>query len=86
MFIELPRTRWEQKKDTWVDEPVFINPFQIVSIEVDPQDAKCSIIYCVGGLEYYIKHTRGVLRKKVEAFLNENVLSKIYKEIKDQQN
>jgi hypothetical protein len=86
MFLELPRTRYDEKKDIWVDEPLFINPFHIIAIERDPGDAKCSIVSCVGNYEYYIRHTRHACRKKVEAFLSENVLSKIYKEMKDQQN
>jgi hypothetical protein len=86
MLMELPRTVWNDKKENWEDEALFINPFHLVAIEKDPQDAKCCIIIMTSGVQYYIKHTRLTLRKKIESYLKENVLSKIYKEMKDQQN
>jgi hypothetical protein len=86
MLMELPRTVWSEKKEIWEDEPLFINPFLLVAIEKDVEDAKCCLVIMSGGYEYYIKYSHTQMRKKIESFLKENVLSKIYKEMKDQQN
>jgi hypothetical protein len=86
MFLELPRTKWNDKKEAWEDEVLLINPFHVIAIEKDVQDARCSLLVMVGGVDYYIKHSPKGLRKKIDDFIKENVLSKMYKDIKDQSN
>lgn len=86
MLMELPSIKWDEKKKDWEDEPLFINPFHLVAIEKDPDDSRCCKICMLNGSDYFIKHSRLVMRKKIDQYLKENVLSKIYSQMKDQQN
>ncbi|RYZ63027.1 MAG: hypothetical protein EOO14_00320 [Chitinophagaceae bacterium] len=86
MFIKLPNTKYNSRKKEWIDGWVLLNPFQIISIEKDDEDAKCCVVLCVSDVTYYIKLSPGVMQKRVQDFMEENVLTKIYSQQKDQQN
>jgi hypothetical protein len=84
MFLELPAILEDPDSEELKDIDIDINPFHIISIE--PFERKHCVVTLIGGNEWEIRMTRGKLRKLVSDFMKENILSKIYKDLKDQQN
>jgi hypothetical protein len=79
MFMELPALMDDEETISKVD----INPFHITSME--PMGSGRCILTMINGYEWHIALPRGKLRKLVSDFVKENVLSKIYKQMKDDQ-
>ena len=84
MFLEIPVliTNEEEEKDYEMN--VDINPFHVVSIEPYLENKKHCIVILINA-DYEVRMTRKALKKVVSDFVRENVLSKIYKGMKDDQ-
>jgi hypothetical protein len=83
MFLELPALLVDDDDET-KQVTIDINPFHIISIE--PFEKKHCIVTLIGGNEWEIPISRVKVKKMVSDFMKENILSKIYKDIQDQQN
>lgn len=86
MFLILPILAYDDDTDDWTkEETIDVNPMKIVAIEKSYIKG-CSTIFLDGGIEYTVRLTRAQIRTRVNRWLKDNVLAKIYKDIKDQSN
>jgi hypothetical protein len=81
MFLELPAIVIDEETDQIREFTVDINPFHVISIE-SLSKQRC-LVLLPGELYYEITMSRTKLRKLIAEYVKENVLSKIYKELKD---
>lgn len=86
MFLELPITRWNENLRANEDISISINPFQIVSIEPSEDDPDYSILWMTNGGTIEVNLQKKVVNARIKNFIRENVLQKIYKEMRSGQN
>jgi hypothetical protein len=84
MFLEIPVLICDEEGEKDYEVNVDINPFHVVAIEPYLENKKHCIVTLVNS-EYEVRMTRRALKKVVSDFVKENVLSKIYKGMKDDQ-
>ena len=83
MFLEVPVLLWDEEKDDDVEVTMYINPMHVISIEPINR-ANCYAVM-TGEIYYQIPISRKKLKILIEDFIKENILSKLYKDIKDQE-
>jgi hypothetical protein len=85
MFLEIPAMLLidEENSDERVEEKILINPMHVVSIE--PKDRKNCNLVMVGDLFYPVPMSKSKLAELIKEFVKQNVLTKLYKDIKDEQ-
>jgi hypothetical protein len=84
MFLEIPVLLYYEDSENTYEADVDINPFHVVSIEPYSENKKhCLVI--LQSTDYEVRMTRTALKKVVADFVKENILSKIYKSMKDDQ-
>lgn len=89
MFLELPAiTFLQEDEDESTFTPsrfeVYINPIHVISIEPDTRNT-CFIVMTMD-VSYKITLSRAKLKVLLEDFIKQNILTKIYKDIKEQGN
>jgi hypothetical protein len=85
MFLEIPAMLLinEEESDERVEELILINPMHVVSIE--PKDRGNCNLLMVGDLFYPVPMSKTKLNKLISEFIKENILTKLYKDIKDKE-
>jgi hypothetical protein len=89
MFLELPAITFpdyeEDDEKTFSPQrfDVLLNPIHVIAIEPDTKNS-CFVIM-TGEVSYKITMSRTKTKNAIEDFVKQNILSKFYKEIKDQQ-
>jgi len=83
MFLEIPIIIENEDTDEAKELTIDINPFHVLSIEPCPENKRHSLVNLGIDLQYEVCMTRKQLKKVISDFVKENVLSKLYKEIKD---
>jgi hypothetical protein len=84
MFLEIPAMLLvDDESDDRVQEMILINPIHVVAIE--PKDKKNCHLMMVGDLFYPVPMSKNKLSILISEFVKQNILSKLYKDIKDQE-
>jgi uncharacterized protein YlzI (FlbEa/FlbD family) len=89
MFLLLPIIKYDDEVEDWTgpNESIDINPMHIATMESPEKKFKgCCVLTMITGTEYLVRLSRPQMRNRVKQWMNDNVLSKFYKDIKDQSN
>jgi hypothetical protein len=88
MFLNIPIIEYNEETDEYdgKEETIDINPMCISVIERSHGSRKCCVITMVNDDAYLVRLTRAQLKDKISEWMKDNLLSKIYKDIKDQTN
>lgn len=82
MFLEIPVRMVDEETEKEFDDVVDINPFRIVAIERCDRKGHC-VVSMTGDIYYEVRMNRRELKAKIKHFVEDNVLQRIYKEMKD---
>jgi hypothetical protein len=87
MFLTIPIIEYNEEAEDFVgeEETIDINPMHIAAITRWKNRGQC-MVYLSSDESFLVRMPRSKLKEKLNEWLRDNILSKIYKEIKDQSN
>lgn len=88
MFLNLPIIEYDDDAEDFVgsEETIDINPIHISIIERDRKNKNRCFMTMQYDETFLVRLSRKQLKEKITEWMKDNLLSKIYKEIRDQTN
>jgi hypothetical protein len=83
MFLEIPAILWDEETDDDIETVLDINPIHVIAIE--PISRKACYVVMTSEIYYYVPLSKKKLNLLISEFVKQNILSKLYKDIKDQE-